>query len=71
MRQKNDTNIWNVFLNMHLQHSCTENWKVTSKDAEGFFWRVLGSYTHKFPKRSAALLMDLPELCLCLLELCL
>ena len=32
---------------------------------------MLGSYTHKFPKCGAALLTDLPELCLCLLEVCL
>jgi len=36
---------------------------------EGFFQRVLGLYTHRFPKRSAASLTDLLELRLCLPEL--
>jgi len=35
---------------------------------EGFFRRALSSYTHKFPKRDAVLLTDLPELRLCLLS---
>ena len=52
-----------------MWRSCTENWKacsanqkVSAKEAEGFFQRALGSYTHTFPKHSAALLMDLLEL---------
>jgi len=36
---------------------------------EGFFQRVLGFYTHKFPKCSAASFTDIPELHLCLWEL--
>ena len=43
--------------------------KVSSEEAEGFFRRVLGLYTHRFPKRSAASLTDLPGLHLCLPEL--
>jgi len=42
------------------------NHKVSSKDTEGFFQTVLGSYTHKFLKRGAAPLTDFLELCLCL-----
>jgi len=41
------------------------------RELEGFFQRVVGSYAYKFPKHHAALLTDLPDLCLCLLELCL
>ena len=36
------------------------------EEAEGFFRRALGLNTHKFPKRGAASLTDLPELRLCL-----
>jgi len=36
---------------------------------EGFFRRALGLYTHRFPKRGAASLMDLPGLRLRLSEL--
>ena len=43
--------------------------KVSSEEAEGFFQRALGLNTHKFPKRGAASLTDLPELCLRLPEL--
>jgi len=53
------------------QRSCTENrkassasQKISAEEAEGFFRRVLGSYTHTFPKHSAASLMDFPELLL-------
>ena len=35
--------------------------KFFSEESEGFFQRVLGSYTHKFPKRSAASLTYLPR----------
>jgi len=38
--------------------------KVSSKEAEGFFRRALGLNTHKFLKRGAASLTDLPGLCL-------
>ena len=58
---------------MHLRHitatnqkASSENCKVSFEDMEGFFRRPLGSYTHKFPKRGAASLTDLPELHLCL-----
>ena len=37
----------------------SENRKVSSEESEGFFRRALGSYTHKLPKRGAALLMYL------------
>ena len=81
--KKNDANIWNVFPKCACGAACITNWKassanrkvssanrkVFSEDTEGFFQRVLGSYTHKFPKRGAALLMDLSELHLCLSEL--
>ena len=43
--------------------------KVSSEEAEGFFQRALGLNTHKFPKRGAALLTDLPGLRLCFPEL--
>jgi len=43
--------------------------KVSSEEAESFFRRALGSYTHRFPKRGAASLTDLPGLRLRLLEL--
>jgi len=43
--------------------------KVSSKEAEGFFRRALGLYTHRFPKRGAASLTDLLGLRLCLPEL--
>jgi len=36
--------------------------EVFFRESEGFLRRVLGSYTHKFQKRGAASLMDLPEL---------
>ena len=36
---------------------------------EAFFRRLLGSYTHRFPKHGEASLTDLPGLRLCLLEL--
>ena len=39
--------------------ACSENQNVFSEEAEGFFRRVLGSYTHKFPKCGAASLMYL------------
>ena len=39
----------------------SENRKVFSEESEGFFRRALGSYTHKFPKRGAALLTYLPR----------
>ena len=35
--------------------------KFFSEESEGFFRRSLGSYTHKFPKRGAALLTYLPR----------
>jgi len=38
----------------------SENRKVFSEESEGFFRRVLGSYTHKFPKHGAASLTYLP-----------
>ena len=53
------------------QKASSKNRKVSSEDAEGFFRRVLGSYTHKSPKHGAASLTDLSELHLCLPELCL
>jgi len=43
--------------------------KVSSEEAEGFFRRSLGLNTHKFPKRGAASLTDLPGLRLRLPEL--
>ena len=43
--------------------------KVSSEEAEGFFRRALGLNTHKFQKRSAASLTDLPGLRLRLPEL--
>jgi len=43
--------------------------KVSSEEAEGFFQRALGTYTHRFSKHSAALLTDLPGLHLRLPEL--
>ena len=60
---------------MHLRRNSTANWKassenrkassenrkVFSEESEGFFRRVLGLYTHKFPKRGAASLMYLPR----------
>ena len=80
-QKKNDADIWNVFLRHSLCRKSkassanwkvsSENWKVSSKEVEGFHRRVLGSYTHKFPKRGGASLTDLLELCLCLPELCL
>ena len=30
----------------------SKNHKVSSEDVEGFFRRALGSYTHKFPRKS-------------------
>ena len=75
-KKKNDADIWNVFLRYSLcckskassanWKVSSENWKVSSKEVEGFHRRVLGSYTHKFPKRGGASLTDLLELCLCL-----
>ena len=38
--------------------------EVFSEEAEGFFRRALGLYTHTFPKCGAALLTYLPHLCL-------
>ena len=43
--------------------------KASSEEAEGFFRRALGLNTHKFPKRGAASLTDLPGLRLRLPEL--
>jgi len=36
--------------------------KLSSEEAEGSFRRVLGSYTHRFPKHGEASLTDLPGL---------
>ena len=69
--KKNDTDIQNLFPKFICGAACAANWKVSSEEAEGFFRRALDLYTHKFPKRSAASLTDLSELCLCLPELCL
>ena len=39
----------------------SKNQKVSSEDAEGFFRRALALYAHKFPKKGAASLTDIPE----------
>ena len=63
------------FSEMRLQHSsCRKSEgffresKVFSEEAEGFFRRLLGSYTHRFLKHGAASLTDLPGLHSCLPE---
>ena len=54
-------NIWSIYPNVHLQRT---NWKASSEN-DGF----VHTHMHKIPKCGAALLGDLLELHLCLLEL--
>jgi len=42
--------LWHV--SATTQKASSENHKVSSKDAEGFFQRALGSYTRKFLRKS-------------------
>ena len=67
--KKNDADIQSIFLSMCLRHRLHCKSEGFFQELEGFVQIVLGSYTHKFPKRGAALLPDLPELCFCLLDL--
>lgn len=65
------------FAKMYSTHQCLPSAHFSKhaflaqlcRKLEGFFQRVLGFYTHKFPKRSAASFMDIPELHVCLREL--
>jgi len=66
---KNDAVLWKHFSELHLQRHSRRKSEGFSRESGGFFRRTLGSYTQKFPKCGAASLTDLPELCLCLLEL--
>jgi len=54
---------------MRLRRSSCRKLEGFFCKSEGFFRRALGLNTHKFPKRGAASLTDLPGLCLRLLEL--
>lgn len=65
------------FARMYSTHQCRPLARFSKhaflaqlcRKLEGFFQRVLGFYTRKFPKRSAASFTDIPELHLCLWEL--
>ena len=66
--KKNDADIRNVFPKCICGTAAPQIGRLLLRvgrffqEVEGFFRRGLGLYTHKFPKRSAALLTDLPEL---------
>lgn len=61
---KIDADIWNTFptciLGAALSKASSENWKFSSKDAEGFFWRALHGFVCN--TNGAALVTYLPDL---------